>query len=863
MELILLALLPVVFLLVAAAMLVVSQFSGFLQFSRSSARQRKNDSIISRYVQQMGLARLNLARRSRELEALSRRLRLNNEELARLNTLKTKFLSMAVHDVRTPLASAQGFAQMLGQSQSLGPRERKFASNITRACDQIGRLMGDLTDLALIEAGKYKLEMTAFSVGELAADITPSVGFVAQARGVSLEVGEMPAETVLTADRFRLGRVLGNLLGNAVKFTPAGGRVELHARASDRWVTFFVKDTGPGIHPAERQKIFQKFYQSVYMKDAKARAAGWGLGLAIAEEIVRGHGGQIGVESPGLGKGSTFWVRVPLQPARKPRAPRSVVAAALAALLFLGAVPGSSRAQTIPLEEKAKYERALESRAEGVLLRVLGPNRFKVVVEAAVDFTRIEKFETKEGSVTVRSVKASAAYLWNAATPADSGPSSELLPGVPLQAPAATEVQPGAKPQSYERRNTYPTEFLKRLYVTLILDSSVDAKQSEDIRAIVTEILGITPIRGDELVIVHAPFAPAWKTIWYEPDTVWLVFKYGLIGLLSLMTLLVVAISLLKLSEAMREMAHAQSQQLTMDVKGGDGTLGSADGGLLEGETVKEGEPPQGRDALPGPGDEVRFAVRPDQVEILSDMLAKEEPENTAIIASHLDPDVRNQLLAALPAAVSDDVLVCLGRVRYVEPEMLLNLKEELERRLAGSVGGLGRLVAMLDEVELSRRSRFIETIAARDPELGRQLRRRVFMMENLAHLKPEEWSLVVTKISYQDWAVALADGPASVAASLLNSLPGNAAKVVEQMIAGKPGDAAARRAAQDKIAGVVSALVVEGRIAELSGRGEAPPPQVPEPVPTLAPKAPAVPDARSVVRIPPSRPLQPRRDEP
>ena len=118
----------------------------------------------------MALAQTQLARRSRELEALSKRLRLNNDELARLNTMKTKFLSMAVHDVRTPLASAQGFSQLLGRSPRLDPKEKLFTTYITRSMEQIARLMGDLTDLALIEAGKYKLEMSVFSIDDIVAD---------------------------------------------------------------------------------------------------------------------------------------------------------------------------------------------------------------------------------------------------------------------------------------------------------------------------------------------------------------------------------------------------------------------------------------------------------------------------------------------------------------------------------------------------------------------------------------------------------------------------------------------------------------------------------------------------------------------
>jgi len=832
MELVLLGLVPVIFLLVATAMLVVSQISGFMQFSAFSARQKRNTWMIQRFLEQVALAKSQLGRRSRELEALSKRLRLNNEELARLNTMKTKFLSMAVHDVRTPLTSVKGFSDMLGHSQNLGDKEKKFVTYISRAADQIGRLLGDLTDLALIEAGKYKLEMSSFDINDIVNDITPSVGFVAQTKGVSLVVGEIPAGVPLTADRFRLGRVLQNLLGNAVKFTPAGGRVELRAHVAGSWLTFQVKDTGPGIHPSERVKIFQKFYQSVYTKDAKAKAAGWGLGLAISEEIVRSHGGQIGVDSPGLGRGSTFWVKVPLVPPRRPRPATVVRAAAAAALLLLAGVP-AVRAQTLPLEEKARYEASLEQRVEGVLLHMLGPNRYKVVVEATMDFTRIEKFETKEGTTTATSHR-SLPYMWGDVQGPNGEAQSELLPGVPMSPTSPNEANPnqpnaggpqqaGNRPQSYERRNSFAPEFLKRLAVTVILDTSVSKKETEDVRAIVTEILDITPIRGDTLSVVQSAFMPLWKTIWQEPQMAGLMVKYIMIGFLSIMTLVVVAVSMLKLSNAMKDMAEAQKNSLTM---GMDPAAGAGD---KDEEELEEGEGAAG--ALEGPkaGEQeasteelVRFLVRPGQVEALADMMRGENAANVALVVEHLEPEIRVKLLAVLPPEVSESVFASLGRVRYVEPDVILNIKEELERRLSGAVGGLGKVVAMLESAELSERKRMFDAISARDPGLGEQLRRKVFMIENLACLTHEEWSLVQSRVNYEDWALALADGPVGVKDALLENVPEKARKVLDQMIASRPGDATTRRTAQDKIAKVVAALAAEGRLGDLAERAAA-----------------------------------------
>ena len=102
-----------------------------------------------------------------------------------------------------------------------------------------------------------------------------------------------------------------NLLNNAIKFTPAGKKVELTMRREGKGFGAYVKDAGIGIHPSETKRIFEKFYQAKYQKDEKLRKQGWGLGLSIAQEVVRAHKGTIGATSPGLGKGSTFWFKVP------------------------------------------------------------------------------------------------------------------------------------------------------------------------------------------------------------------------------------------------------------------------------------------------------------------------------------------------------------------------------------------------------------------------------------------------------------------------------------------------------------------------------------------------------------------------
>jgi signal transduction histidine kinase len=315
-EIVVVALIPVLFLVLAASMLVVSQVSSFFQFGRYSNKRREDRAEIERFMAQLASAQSTVARRKKELEKLSQNLAKSNEQLEGLNSMKSKFLSMAVHDVRTPLASIKGFGEMLSR-QPLEGTQKKYVDYIVRGTDQINRLMSDLTDLAVIEAGKLRLEKKEFFLPEMVSDIVPAIRVIADKKGVKLvaqEAEELPRIPVI-GDRFRLVQALMNFLNNGVKFTPPGGTVELKISVIGRRVTLAVKDTGPGIHPAERERVFEKFYQSKHAT-ATDQKKGWGLGLAIAQEIIRGHSGEIGVDSPGLGKGATFWYRIPMKPPR-------------------------------------------------------------------------------------------------------------------------------------------------------------------------------------------------------------------------------------------------------------------------------------------------------------------------------------------------------------------------------------------------------------------------------------------------------------------------------------------------------------------------------------------------------------------
>ncbi|MDA8131872.1 MAG: HAMP domain-containing sensor histidine kinase [Elusimicrobia bacterium] len=311
MEMLVIVIIPMSLLLLGAGFLVVAQVSGFMQSAFFNSRQNFSNMIIQQYMERITIAQGQLFQRKQQLEAMSDRLSLSNQELARLNDMKSKFLSMVVHDVRTPLASIRGFSELL-MKKNVGEREAMYLKNIVSSTDQLGRLISDLTDLAMIEAGKLKMEKSPFEFPEMARDILPGLSINAQKKGVVLVAHDFPEGVIVDGDKFRLSQVFMNLVNNAIKFTPESKKVEVFFKREGKYVHTLVKDSGIGIHPSETKKIFEKFYQAKYQKDEKLRKQGWGLGLCIAQEVVRAHGGDIGATSPGLGKGSTFWFKVPV-----------------------------------------------------------------------------------------------------------------------------------------------------------------------------------------------------------------------------------------------------------------------------------------------------------------------------------------------------------------------------------------------------------------------------------------------------------------------------------------------------------------------------------------------------------------------
>jgi signal transduction histidine kinase len=239
-------------------------------------------------------------------------------EAQRANLAKDHFLATLSHELRTPLNAIVGWLSMVRRPEVMTPGGvPKAWSAIDRNTEALTELIEDLIDVSRIATGKIRLAETDVDVNEVVRDSARTIEPKFAEKQVALSVVRPAQPCIVRGDAARLRQVVGNLLANAVKFTPGGGRVDLALTCDETAVALAVEDTGIGIHPGFLPHVFDQFRQA----DANA-TAGLGLGLAIVKNLVELHGGTVHAASEGIGRGSRFTVTIPLSPPRDAPAPR-------------------------------------------------------------------------------------------------------------------------------------------------------------------------------------------------------------------------------------------------------------------------------------------------------------------------------------------------------------------------------------------------------------------------------------------------------------------------------------------------------------------------------------------------------------
>ncbi len=280
--------------------------------------------------------------RTTELLETNRQLQIANERLQELDAMKSAFVSQASHDLRTPLTAIKGSLDnlSLGVAGELTEKQKKVLDRATRSVDRLTNLINDILDLSRIESGRTVLEISKISMKELVYRSVQENQPAAEQKRIALHLEETDDPCVIHADGGKIARVVGELISNAIKYTPENGTVfvrlcqEGDAPAEpcvrslppeevpydlqcDRkafksegksHITLTVQDTGIGMTEEDLNRIWERFYRS---NASKHFAKGSGLGLSIAKELVDMHGGTIRVASE-VGKGTTFTLRMPV-----------------------------------------------------------------------------------------------------------------------------------------------------------------------------------------------------------------------------------------------------------------------------------------------------------------------------------------------------------------------------------------------------------------------------------------------------------------------------------------------------------------------------------------------------------------------
>jgi PAS domain S-box-containing protein len=246
-----------------------------------------------------------------ERERLLENERLARAEAERANRIKDDFVAMVSHELRTPLGAILGWTEVLQRHQIQDDTVRHGLQVIARNTRAQAQLISDLLDISRIASGKLVLDVQPVDLPGIITESLETMKYSAMEKGVQLNSRIEPGVGRTMGDASRLGQVLWNLLANAVKFTPSGGRVDIRLRRVEHHAEITVQDTGVGIRPDELHSLFERFRQSGI--STTRRYGGLGLGLSIARHLVELHGGAIRAASEGEGKGATFTVELPLQ----------------------------------------------------------------------------------------------------------------------------------------------------------------------------------------------------------------------------------------------------------------------------------------------------------------------------------------------------------------------------------------------------------------------------------------------------------------------------------------------------------------------------------------------------------------------
>jgi two-component system phosphate regulon sensor histidine kinase PhoR len=304
-----LAFLPAVLAAALVARAIARRFTAVADHAGELARGNFRARLPETGSLEFGQLAQTLNRTAEELQKTVEQLQREHAEIERVERVRKDFVINVSHELRTPLASIQGYAETLMDGALSDPAHNlRFLGIIRHNAERLARITQDLLTLSRVEQKRQKFDFEPCSVNGLLKQAIELMRPMAEKGEIRLELESGPVDADVWCDSEAVSQILSNLLDNAIKYTPAGGRIAVGAEARGSFVELYVRDTGIGIPAAELPRLFERFYR---VDKARSRElGGTGLGLSIVKHLVAAHNGSTRVESR-TGEGSTFFFTLP------------------------------------------------------------------------------------------------------------------------------------------------------------------------------------------------------------------------------------------------------------------------------------------------------------------------------------------------------------------------------------------------------------------------------------------------------------------------------------------------------------------------------------------------------------------------
>ncbi len=305
-----LAFLPAIFIAALFSRWISARFATIMSYAGELARGNLHARLPQTGSSEFAQIAVTLNETAENFQKTVEQLQREHTELERAERIRKDFVINVSHELRTPLASIQGYTETLIDGALSDPdHNMRFLGIIRHNAERLARITEDLLTLSRIEQKRQKFEFEPNLVNGLLNDALELLAPIAEKRRIRLDLALAPADSEAWCDREAVSQILSNLLDNAIKYTPPGGRITVGAHFPDGRLELYVRDTGIGIPAEELPRLFERFYR---VDKARSRElGGTGLGLSIVKHLVAAHGGVIRVESR-LNEGSTFFFTLPM-----------------------------------------------------------------------------------------------------------------------------------------------------------------------------------------------------------------------------------------------------------------------------------------------------------------------------------------------------------------------------------------------------------------------------------------------------------------------------------------------------------------------------------------------------------------------